>query len=202
YALPILIITLSLLLFKTLNVAIGALFSGQSLKTALQAGMSQAQIGEFSFIIATLGISLHVTSEFIYPVAVAVSAVTSFTTPYMIRASEPLYRWLDHTLPHPILKSLNRYSTGAQSLSGTNVWHVVLKAYFAHVLMLSIIILGVIILFSHYVKPFFNDWVTDGFAGSVVAALICFLIILPLLWSLVMRKFAQPEFTQLWSQSR
>src|SRR5690606_29321723 len=83
YALPILIITLSLLLFKTLNVAIGALFSGQSLKTALQAGMSQAQIGEFSFIIATLGISLHVTSEFIYPVAVAVSAVTSFTTPYM-----------------------------------------------------------------------------------------------------------------------
>lgn len=202
YALPILIITLSLIIFKTLNVAIGALFSGQSLKTALQAGMSQAQIGEFSFIIATLGVSLNVTSEFLYPVAVAVSAITSFTTPYMIRASEPFYRWVDNILPNPIRKSLNRYSTGAQSLSGTNAWHVVLKAYFSHVVVFSIIILGVIILFSHYVRPLFNDRITDGFTGIVAAAVICFLIILPLLWSLVMRKFAQAEFTQLWSERR
>ncbi|HTN47591.1 MAG TPA: cation:proton antiporter [Flavipsychrobacter sp.] len=202
YAFPILAITCTLLFFKTLNVAIGALLSGQSLKTALQAGMSQAQIGEFSFIIATLGLTLKVTSDFLYPVAVAVSAVTSFTTPYMIRGSEPFYRWLNAKLPAGIRRSLNRYSTGAQSLSGTNDWHVVLRSYFSHVLILSIIILGIIVLSSRYIKPLFNDWVTDGLMGSIIAALICFLAILPLLWSLVARKSSQQAFTNLWSERR
>ncbi len=202
YALPIIVITLTLLFFKTLHVTIGALISGQSLKTAIQAGMSHAQIGEFSFIIATLGVTLNVTSNFLYPIAVAVSAITSFTTPYMIRASEPFYKWIDSKLPSRVRKLLNRYSAGAQSLSGTSNWQTVIKSYFAHVVVLSIIILGVIVFFTRYIKPLFNDWVTDGFLGSIIAALICFLIILPLLWALVARKFSQVEFTNLWSERR
>lgn len=199
YAFPVFVITVAFIFFKTLFVTSGAFISGQSLKTSLQAGMSQAQIGEFSFIIATLGLSLHVTSDFLYPVAVAVSALTSFTTPYMIRASEPFYKWCNKNLPLPVMKALNRYSAGTQSLSGTNVWQVVIRSYLTHITLLSIIILGVIVLFAQYVKPLFNDWVTDGFLGSIMAASICLLIILPLLWSLTVRKFSQEEFTTLWS---
>jgi len=202
YALPVFVITVVFLFFKAFFVTSGALVSGQKLKTALQAGMSQAQIGEFSFIIATLGLTLHVTSDFLYPVAVAVSAITSFTTPYMIRSSEPLYKWIEKKLPSKMRKAMDRYSSGAQSLSGRSDWHVVLRSYFAHVSILSVVIIGIIVLFAGYIKPLFNDWITDGLLGSIFVAVVCFAVILPLLWSLVARKFSQIEFTNLWSNRR
>src|SRR5690606_15796105 len=91
YAGPIILITVVFVVAKTFNVTLGALIAGQPLKTALHAGMSQAQIGEFSFIIATLGLTLKVTLSFLYPIAVAASAIPTFTTPYMMRSAVGFY---------------------------------------------------------------------------------------------------------------
>lgn len=202
YSLPIVIITVVFVLFKTLNVTLGAFISGQSLKTSMQAGMSQAQIGEFSFIIAALGTTLKVTSDFLYPVAVAISAITSFTTPYMIRSSEPLYRWIDRRLPVGLHKSLNRYSTGAQSASNTSDWKIILKSYFIHISLLSIVILGIIIVVSNTFNLGLVNWHTEGFLGNVLAASICLLLILPFLWSLLVKRFSHDAFTRMWSEKR
>ena len=91
YIVPVIILSLVVILGKTVNVTAGALIARQPLQDALPAGMSMAQIGEFSFIIATLGLSLNVTGEYLYPIAVGVSVITTFSTPYMIRLSTPLY---------------------------------------------------------------------------------------------------------------
>jgi len=91
YIVRVIILSLVVILGKTVNVTAGALIARQPLQDALPAGMSMAQIGEFSFIIATLGLSLNVTGEYLYPIAVGVSVITTFSTPYMIRLSTPLY---------------------------------------------------------------------------------------------------------------
>lgn len=90
YALPVAILTLVTIVGQSISSMSGSLLSGQPLRQSIRTGMSLSQIGEFSFIIATLGMSLNVTSNFLYPVVVAVSAVTTFTTPFMIKWSEPL----------------------------------------------------------------------------------------------------------------
>ncbi len=87
---------------KVASVALGVFLTGNGIRVAIQAGLSLAQIGEFSFIIAALGLSLNATGEFLYPIAVAVSAVTTLTTPFLIRASEPVASWVDRKLPRPL----------------------------------------------------------------------------------------------------
>ncbi|MEW6271672.1 MAG: cation:proton antiporter [Thermodesulfobacteriota bacterium] len=102
YWLPVTVITLTVVLGKLVSVSIGAFLTGNGIRTSVQAGMSLAQIGEFSFIIAGLGRSLNVTGEFLYPVAVAVSAVTTLTTPWLIRASGSIASFVEHRLPKPL----------------------------------------------------------------------------------------------------
>ncbi|RYD55070.1 MAG: sodium:proton antiporter [Sphingobacteriales bacterium] len=199
YIWPILIITVVFVSFKVLNVTIGALVAGQPLKTSVNAGMSMAQIGEFSFIIATLGITLKVTSSFLYPIAVAISAITTFTTPYMIKLAGPLYNILDEKLPPTWRKALNRYSAGAQSVKTTSDWRQVLQGYVVHCAIFSLIILGVIFLFSRYAQPWVARTVINGNIGSAVTAGICLLTISPFLWALVMRKLSPVAYANLWS---
>jgi monovalent cation:H+ antiporter-2, CPA2 family len=109
FGVPILIITVATILGKFLTTSIGALISGQSLRHSVQAGMSLAQIGEFSFIIAALGLSLKVTGDFLYPIAISVSAITTFTTPYLIRSAENVVNSLETKLPRGWLEMLDRY---------------------------------------------------------------------------------------------
>jgi len=202
YAGPILIITVVFVIAKTFNVTLGALIAGQPLKVALHAGMSQAQIGEFSFIIATLGLTLNVTSSFLYPIAVAVSAITTFTTPYMIRSAGGFYNWIETRLPGNWRKVLLRYSTGTQTIAQANDWHLVIRSFFAHVALLSIIILGTIFLFSAYVRPWVFTHVDNGNTGNNLTALVCLTVIAPFMWSLVTRKFQTQSFANLWANKR
>src|ERR1044071_1807229 len=106
---PILWITLLTLFGKLFSTTLGALLSGQPLKQSVQVGMSMAQIGEFAFIVATLGLSLGVISNFLFPVAVGASAITTFTTPYLIKFSEPFYNFLEKFLPQRWITRLNSY---------------------------------------------------------------------------------------------
>jgi CPA2 family monovalent cation:H+ antiporter-2 len=112
----VLVITLVVVLGKIISVSIGAFLTGAGVPMAVRAGMSQAQIGEFSFIIAGLGITLHATGNFLYPVAVAVSAITTLTTPWLVRASGPVASWLDRALPGPMQTFASLYASWLEGL--------------------------------------------------------------------------------------
>ena len=119
YWLSILALTLVVVLGKVVGVTLGAFLTGHSVRTSFQAGMSLAQIGEFSFIIAGLGLSLGAVGHFLYPVAVAVSALTALLTPFLMRASGPLASFVDRHLPHPIQTFVSLYGSWLAAL-GTN----------------------------------------------------------------------------------
>ena len=112
YWLPIVVICVAIIVGQAVFGTVSFLISGQPLRIALQCGFSLAQIGEFAFILASLGISLGVTSDFLYPVVVAVSIITTFFTPYMIRASQPVCAFIERVVPPAVLHRLaNRGST-------------------------------------------------------------------------------------------
>ncbi|MCE9670835.1 cation:proton antiporter [Myxococcus stipitatus] len=114
--LAILVLTVVVILGKLMSVTLGAFLTGNSTRTSVQAGMSLAQIGEFSFIIAALGLSLKATGTFIYPVAVAVSAITTLTTPLLIKKSAPVATWVDRKLPKPLQTFVTLYGTWVEKL--------------------------------------------------------------------------------------
>ncbi len=202
YALPILLITVVFVTFKTLHVTVGALIAGQPLKTSIYAGMSMGQIGEFSFIIATLGLTLGVTSDFLYPIAVAVSAITTFSTPYMIKLAGPLYSKIDSKLPVKWKKVLDRYSSGTQSITTASDWRIILRAFFMHIVLFSLIIFGILLLFTNYVAPWINGHVENVLFADILVALSGFAAMFPFLWALVMRKIKPISAANLWSNRR
>lgn len=203
YAGPIAIVTLVTILGKTLTTSLGALIAGQPLKQAVQAGMSLAQIGEFSFIIATLGLSLKVTSDFLYPVIVAVSAVTTFTTPYLIRASTPAYNWLEARLPRRVKDLLTRYSSDTQAIKVTSDWKLVLRSHLVQMMVYTVIIVAIIMVVSNYVIYFIPANESGGsYWVNIVATLVTIAVIAPFLWALALRRI-QPEATaRLWADRR
>ena len=107
---PILVITLAVIIGKVLTCSFGAFIGGNDTRTSLRVGMGLAQIGEFSFIIASLGLTLGVTSSFLYPIAVAVSALTTLFTPYLIKSADGLVGWFDRKAPKPMVDSLELYT--------------------------------------------------------------------------------------------
>jgi CPA2 family monovalent cation:H+ antiporter-2 len=115
---PILVITLAVVLGKVLTCSFGAFVGGNDTRTSLRVGMGLAQIGEFSFIIASLGVTLNVTSAFLYPIAVAVSAITTLLTPYLIRSADGVVGWFDRAAPKPLVDSLNIYTSWIGRLGG------------------------------------------------------------------------------------
>ncbi len=198
YFVPIVIVTLITIIGKTFSTFLGALLSGQPLKQSVQTGMSLAQIGEFSFIIASLGLTLKVTSPFLYPVTVAVSAITTFTTPYLIKFSEPFYAWLEKKLPPKWVTNLNRYSTGAQHINAESEWQILLKSYFHIVAINGVVATGVIVLFSQILAPYILEYVNDEIWGPIVICAIALLCIAPFLWTLAAKKIGKTAYASLW----
>ena len=140
YAVPICVIVVTILLGQSLFGSFGYLLSGQTLKTAMKCGFSMAQIGEFAFIIASLGLSLGVISDFLYPVVVTVSVITTFLTPYMIRASEPCYKMLDRRLSKSTIMFLNNITLGHPSGVGAkNNWKSLLTQMAINTIVYSIL---------------------------------------------------------------
>ncbi|MBK7559425.1 MAG: hypothetical protein IPI54_14740 [Chitinophagaceae bacterium] len=146
-------------------------------KTSIQSGMSLSQIGEFSFIIATLGLTLQVTSNFLYPIAVAISVITAFTTPYMIRLSERFYKGYKN-ITRKLEGKMVRYSAGAQAITSVSDWRLVLRSYITNIVVNSLVILGIILLSLEYLYPLFsnNHW------GSAITIIISLLFMAPFLW--------------------
>lgn len=197
YAVPIISATLVLLIGKPLFVTIGALISGQPIKTAVQTGMSLSQIGEFSFIIATLGVTLNVTSDFLYPIAVAVSVITTFTTPYMIQLSSKTAGLFEKNLPEKWKSKLNRYSQGAQQVKEVSDWKKFMRFYIWNVVLFSILSISIIIISSKFIQPLFDthEW------QSLISITITMLLISPFLYALGFRRSHSQAFANLWTKS-
>ncbi|MEG0039051.1 MULTISPECIES: cation:proton antiporter domain-containing protein [Bacteroides] len=201
YALPIGVVTLVVILGQSIFGTFGVLLSGQPLKTAMQCGFSLTQIGEFAFIIAALGVSLHVTSDFLYPIVVAVSVITTFITPYMIRISEPAYNFVDSRLPRSWKRFLARYSSGTETVNNESLWRKLLLAMIRIVVVYSIISISVILLSFRFVVPFFKENL-PGIWGSLLAAFFTILCISPFLRAIMVKKNHSVEFMTLWNDSR
>jgi CPA2 family monovalent cation:H+ antiporter-2 len=201
YGIPILLITLLCIVGKVVTTGLGAYVSGNSLKVSLQTGMSLAQIGEFSFIIAALGLSLGATSSFIYPIIVAVSAITTFTTPYLIRSSAPFYDWIDRRLPERWRKSLTRYSSEATTITAASDFHQVLKSFIINVLVFSVLLGALVYLSSVYVLPWVESNTAYSF-GGITAAVLTLLAMSPFVWGLVVRNERNESFARIYAQQK
>ena len=188
YLWPILLITVITIVGKAFSTLVGALISGQPLKSSVQAGMSLSQIGEFSFIIATLGLTLKVTSEFLYPIAVAVSAITTFTTPYMIKVSESLYEWMRRKLPGNWILAINRYSSKAQTISNSTDWQVYVRSGLVNTFIITVIITAVVMLSSYYLLPFTQTRLGNNTWTTIIGAVGTLILMAPFLWSLAFKQ--------------
>ena len=192
---PVILLTFIVMLGKTFFVTSGSLISGVPLKQSVQAGTSLSQIGEFSFIIATLGLTLGVTSDFLYPIAVGVSVITTFTTPYMIRFAEPLNDFLIKVLPTKWLQVINEYSTGAQHINAESDWKKVLNQFFQVIIFNGVICLAIILVVTNFIDPFFTVW---GKWGTVFTTFVAISALGPFLYMLSVRKINRQSYTELW----
>ena len=191
---PILITTMVLLIGKPLFVTLGAILSGQPVNISVQTGMSLSQIGEFSFIIATLGVSLKVTSEFLYPIAVAVSVVTAFTTPYMIRLSEPVNQFIDKVLPETWKARLGRYSIGAMDMPDEGAWKKLIRLFLLNTSIFSVITFSIIVFCTRYLEA-----LIPGIEGKkLFIALLSLMLLAPFLWALAFRRNNREAYAQIW----
>ena len=160
---PILILSATVIIGMILFGTFGMLVTGQTLKVAMQSGFSLTQIGEFAFIIASLGMSLGVLDPTIYPIVVAVSVITTFTTPYFIKMAEPAYNAIERILPKKLNFLINRYSTEASSESeNPSLWSSVLRRYLWRVLLYSIILIAIVVISQQFIQPWLytnmNNW--------------------------------------------
>lgn len=208
YAIPILLLVITILVGQALFGTLGYLLGGQTLKNAMRCGFSMAQVGEFAFIIATLGKSLGVISEFLYPVVVAVSVITTFLTPYMIRAAEPCYNVLIKHLPKRWVRRLTHIQTNnaGESASTNNLWKVLMKKMIFNTLIYGILSAAVIAIMFSAALPICRNlsikWTGSHWIGNAVCGFLTIIFIAPFLRSIVMKQNHSEAFKALWTDRR
>ena len=182
----ILVITVVVVVLKSLSSGVGMLLSGDSLHNSVRAGMCFGQIGEFSFIIATVGMSFGVIDDFLYPIIVSVSIITTFLTPYLIKGGEPLFHWIERKVPERWKDGFGSKEKAVRSKEGEEV---TMKDYLMSqlknmVLYASIIIALMLICFS--LCKFIETYVPQPF-GGLVSLVVSLVIISPFLWAVAFK---------------
>lgn len=204
YALPILALVLTILIGQAVLGTFGFMLGGESLKSAMRCGFSMAQIGEFSFIIASLGLSLGVISKFLYPVVVAVSVITTFLTPYMIRLATPSYQVMEKHLPNKLITALNHLATNRPSTTQQSKWKALLRQMTVNTVAYSILSTAVIALMFTFVLPLMRNllpgWRLHWYANAITGVLTV-IFIAPFLRAIVMKKNHSSEWKRLWVES-
>ena len=204
YAVPILALVLTILVGQAVFGSFSFMLGGESLKSAMRCGFSMAQIGEFSFIIASLGLSLGVISDFLYPVVVAVSVITTFLTPYMIRLATPAYSALEHRLPSRLITALNHFSMSHPNSQKSSQWRRLLTQMTINTLIYSILAAATIALMFTFFLPFMRGllpgWELHWYANAITGVLTV-LFISPFLRAMVMKKNRSEEWKALWEES-
>ena len=204
YAFPILTLVLTILIGQAVFGSFSFMLGGESLKSAMRCGFSMAQIGEFSFIIASLGLSLGVISDFLYPVVVAVSVITTFLTPYMIRLATPAYGVIENKLPSRLINMLNQLSMSHPNSQKQSLWKRLLTQMAMNTLVYSILSSAVVALMFTFVLPFTRKllpgWELHWHANAITGVLTV-LLISPFLRAMVMKKNHSEEWKALWAES-
>ena len=201
YIVPILCIVVAIMLGQTILSTGAFLISGQSLKTSMQCSFSLTQIGEFAFILATLGTSLHVTSDFLYPIVVAVSVFTTFTTPYMIRLAEPAYNVVARILPAKWIEKLESNTTeNAEETENDEIrelWKTEFRRYILIILINFVLCVAVIAIMYYYGAPVIYGLLPEPWSG-IVTAFVTLSICGPFLWALMRRGGNSDNVNRLW----
>lgn len=201
YAVPVAVLVATTILGQLFFSTCGVLAAGQKLHTAVLCGFSLTQIGEFSFILATLGMNLGVTSDFLYPIIVAVSVITTFTTPFFINAAEPAYAKLVSILPQRFLDWLERY-TDNNDIKGDQDWKNLLTDYVLHMVIYATLLFAIMLGSSLYLLPYLQDNLQLPYANFIAAA-VTLLVMAPLLRAILVNRAGSAElFSILWFKRR
>ncbi|RGH40166.1 sodium:proton antiporter [Prevotella sp. AM42-24] len=204
YAIPILALVGSILIGQAIFGTFGFMLGGESLKSAMRCGFSMAQIGEFSFIIASLGLSLGVISNYLYPVVVAVSVITTFLTSYMIRLATPTYQVMEKHLPKRLINILNHFAMSHPSTTQQSKWKSLLRQMLINTVAYSILTAAVIALMFTFVLPFtrslFPGWKLHWYANAITG-ILTLVLIAPFLRAIIMKKNHSNEWKRLWVES-
>ncbi len=205
--LTVLIIAASIILFKSFAATTGILLSGKPLKTAVQSGFCFCQIGEFSFIIAGVGLSYGVINENLYPIIVSVSILTTFVTPYMIKGALPFYNWMEPKLPAKLKKQLEEYSnhSGGDDQSKATIGKFIRKQV-TNILIYGVILSAISLLSISLLRPFLDRLFSDlqipqiwsriiGLAGTLV-------IMSPFLWAVAVKNVSRERIKEMFDTYR
>ena len=189
---PILLITVVAMAGILFFSSTGALLAGAGFDTAVHAGFTLAQLGEFAFIIAALGCSMGVMRDFIYPVIIAVSVITTFTTPYMIKAAEPVIKWLHKVLPKSFFEKVNSTSNDdfkSQTSAEKSEWKSYLSLVFSRIGIYTILLLAVSLgrkyLLGGLLESWFGNWSED--TRNLLSVIVTIVIMIPFIYALTMR---------------
>lgn len=182
---PILLLSVAVIVGMIIFGTFGMLLTGQTLRVAIESGFSLTQIGEFAFIIATLGMSLGVLNPEIYPIVVAVSVITTFTTPYFIRMADPVYDFVAAHLPGRLHFLIDRYSetSSTEASEGTSqAWLALIKRYLWRIVLYSIVLIAIMMVSRRYVLPVLDELLPQW--GRLVCAAGTLLCMAPFLLAL------------------
>lgn len=202
YAKPIFVITAIVLIGVVTFASLGLVASGQNLKTAVSGAFSLAQVGEFAFIIASLGMSIGVLSDKVYPIIVAVSVITTFITPMMIKSADPAYKFLNKHLPQSWIAYINKYSTAATvTHNEERLWSALFKNYLLQLTLFSVILYSIIAL-ALAVRPYVRDLIPYRIPANIIMTLLTFLCMAPFLkallgWDIITTKFLKDKLQSL-----
>lgn len=202
YAVPVIILILVTICGQITFSTLGVLASGNSLHNSMRCGFSLCQIGEFSFIIATLGISLGITSDFLYPIIVAVSVITTFTTPFCIKSAEPAYRLVKKLLPEKFLIWLDRHTEKTPDSDSKKKWNALLQIYILRMLIFLTLLTAIGSAAQLYLLPYLSETLRLPYSGLITAA-ATLLAMAPLLRAILVNRAGNTElFSILWFEKR
>ena len=207
YATPIIVITFIVITGMIIFSSLGFIASGQPLKTSIYGAFSLAQVGEFAFIIASLGMGLGVLSNKVYPIIVAVSVITTFLTPLMIKFADPAYKKLSKTLPQSWMDYINKYtSTTPTTHSEERLWSALFKNYILRLSLFSFILYSILI-FASFIRPYIREVIPYRIPANILMTLTTFLLMSPFLkaligWNIMTTKFIKERLSWLFSKKQ
>ena len=205
--LAILVIALSIILFKTTAATTGVLLSGKPLRTAIQSGFCFCQIGEFSFIIAGLGTSFHVIDPDLYAIIVSVSILTTFVTPYMIKGAQPFYNWVEPKMPQRIKQHIEQYSGHARSADDNHgSIKLFVRKQLSTVLLYSVILVAIALLSQGLLRPFLDTMFADlkipQIWSRIVGLVGTLALMSPFLWAVAVKGVSKKKIKEMFDTYR
>lgn len=201
YWLPILTITLVVLFARSTFSTVGFILGGQSLRTSVRCGFSLAQVGEFAFILASLGVSLGAISAHLYPIIVSVSVLTTFCTPYMVGLSVPATRWLEKRIPKHWQAWIERYANSYNTVNNESKWRTIILDMLKVVTIYSVLCIAVLLVSFLFMEPILTKVLPERWS-SWLGVLITLVCLSPFVRPIIMKRHYAKLFIELWNDNR